>query len=138
MEWFCYSGLLLHLIIVTKLCCIWKREGYLSFFNHGFCFFFSSWFLLLFIWAGSSRPSAYNSLNSNVFKCADFSLSPFKCSDSPLSSFKCSGSSLSSFKCSGQRPTRILDPGNSRENKLHFFSLDHEILFCNSRSPLET
>ena len=33
LEWFCYSCLLFHLIIVTKLCCIWKREGYLSFFN---------------------------------------------------------------------------------------------------------
>ena len=37
-----------------------------------------------------------------------------------------------------QRPTRILDPRNSRENQLHFFSLDHEISFCNSRSLLET
>ena len=25
-----------------------------------------------------------------------------------------------------QRSTRILDPGNSRESQLHFFSLDHE------------
>ena len=38
----------------------------------------------------------------------------------------------------GQRPTRMFDPENSRENYLHFFSLDHESSFRNSRPLLET
>ena len=38
----------------------------------------------------------------------------------------------------GQSIARNLDPGNSRENKVHFFSLDLEKLICISRSHLET
>ena len=37
-----------------------------------------------------------------------------------------------------QSIARILDPGNSRENQLDFFSLDHEKWFSISRSRLET
>ena len=40
--------------------------------------------------------------------------------------------------CSIQSSTRILDPGNSRENQPDFFSLDHEKLFSSSRFRLET
>ena len=38
LEWFCYGCLFLHVIIVLKLCCTWRREGHLSFFNHGFVY----------------------------------------------------------------------------------------------------
>jgi len=37
-----------------------------------------------------------------------------------------------------QSIARILDPGNSRENKVQFFSLDLKKLVCISRSHLET
>ena len=36
LEWFCYGCLFLQVIIVHKLCSTWRREGHLSFFNHGF------------------------------------------------------------------------------------------------------
>ena len=41
LEWFCYGCLFLHIIIVLKLCCTWRREGHLSFFNHGFVSIFT-------------------------------------------------------------------------------------------------
>ena len=40
--------------------------------------------------------------------------------------------------CSPHSIARILDPGNSRENQLDFFSLDHKKWFSISRSRLET
>ena len=60
-------------------------------------------------------------------------------SSSLLSSLRgCSRWSAFAKPLPPQSIARILNPGNSRENQLDFFSLDHEKWFSISRSRLET
>ena len=79
-----------------------------------------------------------------VWLCSHFQWIPWSGSflrglqDDPAQVVLQQGHRLLPKKRVSQSIARILDPGNSRENQLDFFSLDHEKWFSISRSRLET